>query len=166
MNFEMKNNEVDLAIEIMKEVAEWGRNQGYRVWLDEWLVREELITHEASADTFCVGYLDGLPACCMILQWRDETWWPNAIENEAAYIHKLCLKRVFAGKGLSMACLKYAEDECKKRGAKYIRLDTGWDEHKMKELYISMGFEIVEKVFLENGKAMALFEYKVGGKNV
>lgn len=28
-------NKVDEAIAVMKEVAEWGRNQGFRVWLDE-----------------------------------------------------------------------------------------------------------------------------------
>lgn len=29
--------EVDDAIFVMREVAAWGRGQGYRVWPDEWL---------------------------------------------------------------------------------------------------------------------------------
>lgn len=35
MVFTVSTGEVDNAINIMKEVAAWGRSVGYRVWLDE-----------------------------------------------------------------------------------------------------------------------------------
>ncbi|WP_268906368.1 hypothetical protein [Clostridium hydrogenum] len=40
-DLEIRNNEVDKAVEIMREVAEWGRNKGLRVWLEEWLSVEQ-----------------------------------------------------------------------------------------------------------------------------
>lgn len=43
----IRNNEVEKAIEIMREVAACGRAKGLRVWLDEWLTKEELVTREA-----------------------------------------------------------------------------------------------------------------------
>lgn len=161
MEFEIKSNDVDESINIMKEVAEWGRSKGYRVWLDEWLTREQLINDEATEETFCVGYVDKEPACTMILQWSDRTWWPKAVNYEAAYIHKLCVRRKFAGMGLVQQCMEFAIKECKRNGAKFIRLDTGRDEEKMRRLYTSLGFKIVELVQLKNNKEMALFEYEI-----
>ena len=51
---EIHFNEVDTAISVMREVAAWGREQGYRVWPDEWLTKEELITPDAQSENFCV----------------------------------------------------------------------------------------------------------------
>lgn len=31
-NIELYSNQVDAAIEIMREVAAWGRSKGFRVW--------------------------------------------------------------------------------------------------------------------------------------
>ena len=52
---EIVYNKLEEAIAVMKEVAKWGREQGYRVWPDEWLTPDELITEEAKAEYFCVG---------------------------------------------------------------------------------------------------------------
>lgn len=34
-NMEFYSNQIDEAIEIMREVAAWGRSRGFRVWPDE-----------------------------------------------------------------------------------------------------------------------------------
>ncbi len=52
-------NKPEEAIAIMKEVAKWGREQGYRVWPDEWLTPDELITEDAKPENFCIGKMDG-----------------------------------------------------------------------------------------------------------
>ncbi len=36
-NLEIYPHQVDEAILVMREVAAWGRNRGFRVWPDEWL---------------------------------------------------------------------------------------------------------------------------------
>ena len=36
---EIHFGEVENAISVMREVAAWGRKQGYRVWPDEWLTQ-------------------------------------------------------------------------------------------------------------------------------
>lgn len=35
MKIEIQFNKMDEAISVMREVAAWGREQGYRVWPDE-----------------------------------------------------------------------------------------------------------------------------------
>ena len=71
MKIEIQFNKMDEAISVMCEVAAWGREQGYRVWPDEWLTPEELITPDAQPENFCIGTLGGETACAFILQWRD-----------------------------------------------------------------------------------------------
>ena len=77
-------NEISKAISVMREVAAWGREKGYRVWPDEWLTEEELITSDAQPENFCIGSIDGEIACAFILQWTDSDYWPNAPKFEAA----------------------------------------------------------------------------------
>lgn len=57
--------------------------------------------------------------------------------------------------------LDYVKRACARRGARAIRLDTGWDEERLRALYLELGFEIVEKRELANGRAMALYEMRL-----
>lgn len=159
-NFRVVKGEVEETIKIMREVASWGRSVGLKVWKDEMLTRETLLKY-ANEDEFCIGQVSRNNACCMILQWEDTLFWPNAKKNEAGYVHKLCVRRDYAGQGLSGKLVKFAIEECKKRNIKYLRLDTGWTNTKLCNLYTSLGFQMVGKFILEERGAFALFEMKI-----
>ena len=62
-NIVIQFNRMDAAIAVLREVASWGREQGYRVWPDEWLTAEELLTPDAQPENFCIGTIDGEIAC-------------------------------------------------------------------------------------------------------
>lgn len=96
---EISFHEVEKAISVMREVAAWGREQGYRVWPDEWLTKDELITPDAQSENFCIGTIDGEIACAFILQWADSSYWPDAPKYEAVYLHKFCVRRNFVRYG-------------------------------------------------------------------
>lgn len=155
---EIYNGDVDTAISIMREVAAWGRERGFRVWLDEWLTKEELITDEVKEENFYVGRIDGENACSFILQWRDSEWWPDAKEYEAAYLHKFCVRRKFAHQGMTKRVIECIKEVCRTKGAKYIRLDTAIDEEVVKQIYLDAGFKIVKVLEKCN---MALYELEV-----
>ena len=155
------NNEVDKAISIMREVAAWGRNQGYKVWLDEWLTKELLLTEEAQPENFYIGILDDKKACSFILQWNDKYYWPDAMDHEAAYLHKFCVRREFAHMGMTMKVVECIKVECRKRDIRYIRLDTGYNQETVKQIYLDSGFKIVRILNYENGRTMALYEMEV-----
>ena len=154
-------NQVDEAISIMKEVAAWGREKGLRVWLDEWLTREELVTEDAKEENFCIGKINDETACAFILQWKDSQYWENAPEYEAAYLHKFVVRRKFAHRNMTKAVVAAITQECCKRGIKYIRLDTGLDEKVVRKIYLGAGFKIVDIIDCDNGCSMALYELSV-----
>ena len=154
-------NRQDAAISVMKEVAAWGRAQGFRIWPDHWLTREELTTPEAQPENFCIGILGGEIACAFILQWSDTAYWPQAPKFEAAYLHKFCVRRKLAGMGMTKLVTEAIRAECRKRGIRYIRLDTALDEETVSKLYLDAGFTIVKVLEYSNGRSMALYELEV-----
>ena len=158
---EIRFHEVDTAISVMREVAAWGRERGYQVWPDEWLTKEELITPDARPENFCIGTVNGEIACAFILQWADSDYWPHAPEYGAAYLHKFCVRREFAGMGMTKLVAEAIQTECRKRGIRYIRLDTGLDEKVVRKIYLNAGFKIVDIIDYPNGRSMALYEMEV-----
>ena len=161
MKIEIQFNEMNEAISVMREVAAWGRGQGYRVWPDEWLTQEELIKPDARPENFCIGTLGGKTACAFILQWADADYWPNAPKFEAAYLHKFCVRRDFAGMGMTKLVVDAIKEECRRRGIRYIRLDTGLDEKVVRKIYLKAGFKIVDIMDHSSGRSTALYEMEV-----
>lgn len=151
----------DEAIAVMREVAAWGRRQGYRVWPEAWLTSEELITEDAQPENFCIGEINGEPVCAFILQWQDREYWPDAPRSEAAYIHKFCVRRKFAGMDMTGRVVEAIKAECVQRGVGFIRLDTALDEQVIKKIYLNAGFQIVKVIDCGNGRSMALYELKI-----
>lgn len=48
--------------------------------------------------------------------------------------------------------------ECRKRGIRYIRMDTGLDEKAVRKIYLNAGYKIVDIVDHPNGRSRALYE--------
>lgn len=155
------SNHTDEAISVMREVAEWGRNKGFRVWLDEWLTKEELITPDAQPEDFYIGKIDGKTACAFILQKNDSEYWADAEKKEAVYLHKFCVRREFAGRGMTKAVTEAIKEHCREKGIKYIRLDTALDETTVRKIYLNAGFQIVDIIDYPNGRSIALYESAV-----
>lgn len=105
--------------------------------------------------------IDGEVACAFILQWEDSSYWPNASKYEAAYFHKFCVRRKFAGMGMTKLITEAICAECRKRGVRYIRLDTGLDEKVVRKIYLSSGYKIVDILDHPNGRSIALYELEV-----
>lgn len=158
---QLQFDKMDAAISVMREVAAWGRAQGYRVWLDEWLTPEALITADVQPENFCIGLMGGEITCAFLLQWTDSAYWPHASKMEAAYLHKFCVRRKFAGMGMTKLVVDAIQAECRKRGAQYIRLDTDLDEKKVRKIYLNAGFKIVDIIDYSNGRSMALYELEI-----
>ena len=157
-NFTVTVGDVDKAIAIMREVAQWCMDTGKKTWSLDELTKEKL-TNSLNAGNFITGNIDGDPACCMILQWIDPLFWPEAPEYEAGYVHKLCVKREFAGMNLSAKMIAFAAEECRLRNVPYLRLDTGLYKQKLCSIYENLGFTKVGETTNHRGE-FALYEKK------
>ncbi len=159
---QLRFNCMDEAVNLIREVAAWGRERGYRVWPDEWLTQEVLLSPEVQPENFCVGTVRGEPACAFILQWCDSASWPDAREDEAAYLHKFCVRRRFAGQDMTRRAIEAIRGECRRRGLRYLRLDTALDEKTVRKLYLGAGFHIVDILDYDTGRSLALYQLETG----
>lgn len=157
----LKMGEVELAICVMREVSAWGRQRGLKLWHDEWLTKEELITEEVQVENFYTTYFEDECACAFILQWSDKEYWPDAKINEAAYVHKICVRRKYAHMDMTKRIVDCVKEECQKRGVRYIRLDTNLNEKVVRQIYLNAGFKIVKIIDYDNGQSIALYEMEV-----
>jgi ribosomal protein S18 acetylase RimI-like enzyme len=163
MAFDVRTGEVDLAIAIMQEVAQWCIDTGKPLWALAELTRAELLQEPRNEQSFVVARADGLPAATMILQWHDPLFWPHVEENKSGFLHKLCVRRAFAGRSLSRAMVEHAKSECRKRGIQYLRLDTDSTRRRLCQLYEGMGFRKAGRRSLD-GRNYALYELKIREK--
>jgi len=159
-DWEIRAGEPDLAIHIMREVARWCIEAGLPMWTLDELTREALLRHPPGEDDFRVARVRDEPAAAMILQWKDPTFWPEAREGESGFIHKLCIRRPFAGTGLAARMVDAAVAECKARKAAFLRLDTDNGRPKLCGLYEAMGFVKVGRLPV-NGRDYALYERRI-----
>lgn len=131
--------EVDNAITVLREVAGWCEDTGKNMWRIDTLTKE-ILMKGLSEDNFYVGKVGNDIVSSMILQWHDPIFWPEIKQNEAGFIHKLCVKSEHSGMGIAKLMIEHAIAECKRKGIRTLRLDTGWDRQKLHALYERIGF--------------------------
>lgn len=118
------------------------------------------MTADAQPENFCIGKLEGSTVCAFILQRSDAEYWA-AKRDEAVYLHKFCVKREFAGLGVTKRAIEAIKRLCREKGILYIRLDTALDEKVIRKIYLNIGFKIVDIIDYPNGRSMALYELEV-----
>lgn len=111
------------AAAILREVSEWLIGAGKRLWNPDEIADADVAQHARQGELI-VGCEDGEPVACMYLQTSDSLFWPLAREGEALYIHRLAVRRAYAGRGRAREMLDWAAEEAKRSGRMFVRLDT------------------------------------------
>ncbi|MCY0896767.1 MAG: hypothetical protein OWS03_10855, partial [Alicyclobacillaceae bacterium] len=114
--------QVDDFSSILKEPADWLRSIGEEMWTAEQVSAQGLLS-EYTIDEMFLGSLDGIPIATMILQEEDALFWPFVLKGESLFLHRLSVRRAFAGTGLAVAMIDWAKREVNCRSKKFLRLD-------------------------------------------
>ena len=126
------------ALKIMKEAASWLIEKGEPLWL-LYDIDEEAFKNPKK--DFIVLYEDGQSTAAMILNRSGNGLWPD--DKDSVYIHKLAVKREYAGQGYSLNMMEYAIDFCRQKGIRFLRLDCDAKREKLCRLYEKSGFNRV-----------------------
>src|SRR5262249_50380423 len=115
--------EAAVAIHILREAAAWAAARGSGVWtLDE--LDTATFVAAAHAQELVIGYTDATPAATMLLQVEDRIYWPESPAGIALYVHKVAVRRAFAGQGWLGRMIEFASEEASALGIHRLRLDT------------------------------------------
>ena len=124
---------------ILAEVDAWVAQLGTPMWeLGE--VDEDRIGHEVASGLFFLALCDGEPAGAVKFQLEDPLFWPDRPDDNAAYIHRLAVRRKFAGGRVSGALMTWAVDQARALDRDVLRLDCDADRPSLRAVYERFGF--------------------------
>jgi GNAT superfamily N-acetyltransferase len=132
----------DLAgvLSVLHEAARWLEQRGMALWLDGELSPDR-IREEVEAGLFHVAEADGIIGGVIMFQLEDPEYWPDAVPGEAAYLHRLAVRRRFAGGQVSSLLLDWSRETTRLLGRKYLRMDTETPRFKLRAMYERYGFQ-------------------------
>jgi GNAT superfamily N-acetyltransferase len=98
------------------------------------------ITADVAAGMYYLAECDGESAGTLRFQLTDPLFWPEVPQDEAAYIHRLAVRRAFAGGGVSRLLLQWAADRTAALGRRFLRLDCDAARLRLRAVYEKFGF--------------------------
>lgn len=152
-----RNAPLSVAGEIMREAARWTAEQGEALWELGSLSDANLAKRCHPHEVF-IGELAGEPVVAALIQDLDPDVWPD--DGTALIIHKLAVRRAYAGRGFAYRMLDFAEEHARSQGKQWLRLDTDSTRPKLRLFYERAGFTHVGFKTLGRHR-LALYEKKV-----
>lgn len=127
---------------ILQEAAAWIEELGAPLWKkDE--IDVEAVQGEVAAGLYWIARVDGEVAGCVRYQLEDPLFWPDATLGEAAYLHRLAIRRAYGGGEVSSALIDWAKTHARDRGHLYLRLDCDVGRPRLRAFYERHGFNAV-----------------------
>lgn len=139
MTFTFRNDQPDDFLAILREVAYWLVDSQQELWAPDTLTAANLINDNTRGNCY-VMYADGIPAAAFILQWKSPLYFPDVPDNTAGFIHKLAIRRLFAGQNLFTAVLDFCQQQCQNRGIHELQLETDANRPALMRFYERNGF--------------------------
>lgn len=147
------HKDIPIIEEILLDAVDWMDRNGLHQW-ERQAVQWETLSMYYRAEDFCIALKNAQPAACMAVVDYDPHFWPEIAKGESLFLHKLAVKRAFAGKGVSKQLIDYAKDKAIALGINDIRLDCHQNRDKVRALYERQGFVCEgEKILFEKYEA-------------
>ncbi len=135
--------------EVLQEAARWITTWRAQLW-DPALLGEDFAAPFIARGELLTIRADGEIAAVTILEPEDPLFWPDRPRGEAAYLHKLAVRRAYAGKGLPAALIDHAADLARAQGRDRLRLDCHPD---LAHFYQRLGFHTVDEIDVRHPEA-------------
>jgi GNAT superfamily N-acetyltransferase len=125
---------------ILTDAAKWVEQlDGTTMWVEDEL-GEDRIASEVHAGLFFIAECDGDIAGAMKFQLQDPLFWPDLVTDDSAFVHRLAVRRNYAGRGVSTALLRWAVVSARSLGRHALRLDCDAERSRLRGLYERFGF--------------------------
>lgn len=131
-----------VVADILREAASWADSLGGDVlWqLDE--LSPERLAGDIARGQFFLAW-SGVEAGGIVrFQLDDPEFWPDDPGDHAAYIHRLAVRRKYAGGRVSAALMTWAVERARAMGRRVLRLDCDADRHALRAVYERFGFRL------------------------
>jgi GNAT superfamily N-acetyltransferase len=132
-------SDTEAVVEVLCEAARWLQQNGLALWRNDELLPTH-VSADVDAGLYFVAESDGEVAGVVRFQLADEQFWPDVPQTESAFLHRLAVRRRFAGGEISSALLRWAVERTRSLDRKYLRLDCEASRPKLRGIYERFGF--------------------------
>jgi GNAT superfamily N-acetyltransferase len=132
--------ETETVSSILNEAAGWLEQVGMPLWPRE-EISTERIAVDVAAGLFVFAEISGEQVGTIKLQLEDPEIWPDVPAGESAFIHRLAVRRRFAGLGISTALLDWAVRRTTLLPRRYLRMDCHAGRPRLRAIYEHFGFQ-------------------------
>lgn len=154
-----RSGDADDMVSIFAEAAVLQRRLSTLFWdandIDHTYVGRLIAACEA-----VIAHADGEAVGVMALQWRDLLFWPDRDDGAAGYLHRLAVRRAWAGGRASMPLIAFAAAEARARGKSFLRLDCA-PLARLRAVYERADFGFVDEVDIPQLGATARYERRL-----
>lgn len=127
---------------VLREAAQWLVDQQMPLWAVSDF-GETSVQRDVEGGLYVVARMDGDAVVGVVrFQQQDPDFWPDAEPGTSAFLHKLAVRRAWAGQGVSAALLAFARDHARSLGLRTLRLDCVADRQPLRRLYEGFGFTL------------------------
>lgn len=132
--------DTDTVVDVLREAAAWLASRGMPMWRASELLPEHIAVAVGQGQFF-VAESDGVVAGTIKFQLTDPEFWPDVPPDESAFVHRLAVRRSFAGGAVSSALLSWACDRTAALPRRWLRLDCEASRDRLRAIYERFGFE-------------------------
>jgi len=125
--------------DMLKEAAGWVDAMGVVMW-EEGELDPGRVDGEVAAGQFFIADVEGEAAGAVKFQLEDQLFWPDLLQDDSAFIHRLVVRRRYRGLGVSTALMRSAASHARELGKRCLRLDCDASRPKLRTLYEGFGF--------------------------
>lgn len=153
--FLAKNEEADEIICLLKDVANWLKEEGIDQWgfLASGGEDDEIKQAINNQETFTIKKDSKLIATFTLYRqqsdWDQHTW--GKLNDQAIYLHRLALQRAEIGFGLGKEVIHWLETYLRNEEIKTLRLDCVENNIQLNLFYLDNGFK---KVGVSDGHSL------------
>lgn len=154
-------NDILIIEEILLDSVIWMKKNKLQNQWDEESIKWNSLSKDYQINDFYINYQNRVPVACIAITDLDTKYWPEIPKGKSLYIHKLAVKREFAGKGISKELINFAKNLSIRNGINSLRLDCNLQRNKLKMLYENEDFIYAGKKNLGNNYDMALYVWHI-----
>lgn len=130
---------------VLNEAAQWIAAEGRPLW-SATDIGLERIQRDTDAGSYFIARKNGDVAGVMRLDLEDPNFWPEIESGSSVFVHKLAVRRAWAGQGVPALLLTFAREHARGLGRQCLRLDCVADRAPLRRLYEGFGFTLHSEI--------------------
>jgi GNAT superfamily N-acetyltransferase len=126
---------------VLNEAAQWIAAEGRPLWSAADIAPER-IQRDTDAGGYFIARRSGEVTGVVRLDLEDPYFWPEIETGSSLYVHKLAVRREWAGHGVPVLLLDFSLERARSLGRPWLRLDCVADRAPLRALYERFGFSL------------------------